>query len=132
MLTEQQHKIVRRVQERLEQFPETHSQDVWYRGPTKISDDLMDAVRGRGSFEGLAIDVQDMRECGTTACLAGHAVLAAIELGIEVPDTPHVHIAAADLLGLSGQGGTDRLFSFARTKAGIRQRVAKAAETGEW
>ena len=133
MLTEQQHKIVRRVQERLERFPETHDQDVWYRGPTKFSDDLMNAVRGRGSFEGLAIDGQDMLDCGTKACLAGHTVLAAIELGVEVPDTPDIATAATDLLGLSGHVSLRRrLFSHTHTEAGIRQRVAEAAETGGW
>ena len=148
-LTETNLKVVMRVHERLRDYPDTHNQGSWYElgyescdceaeGEEEcgciflVEDDLMEAALDDSWSEGLAIDAQAMRECGTTACLAGHAVCAAIELGVQVPEDTDgtIEELGAKLLGLHGQQ-VERAF-YHSSDEGIRYVVARAAERGEW
>ena len=134
MLTEEQCKVIRRTAERIESEPRVHDQTVWYRGPVPNvhSGDLMAAVRGTRPWADIAIDVDDMLKCGTTACLAGHAVCAAIELGVEVPaESLSVSDAAQELLGLD-EANRCELFSSHAGRFSLLGRLNRAAEKGEW
>ena len=94
-LTEQQYKVTERTLERLTGHPTTHDQTRWYfqRNPPRGMDLSVDGFM-------VAVDAHEMERCGALACAAGHAMLAARELGIDRP-AGHVSNAAAKLLGLS-------------------------------
>ena len=141
-MTEEQHKVVRRVLERLEQFPETYNQQLWYGGGRDhlressltallpggdqvLNDDEVEALRAK-----LVIDVAQMSECGTAACIAGHTILAAYELGIPLlEDSWMFSDVAKALLGVD-EHQADSLFAGGENNA--RNWVATAAETGSW
>ena len=144
-LTETNLKVIMRVHERLQKFPDTHNQGIWYEldrremceceeGECECrpldEGDLLKAAHGGRWCEGLVVDAAQMRECGTTACLAGHAVCAAIELGVEVDRSYSMESVGAKLLGLHAMQA-DRAFYHSPAET-VRSRVAEAAETGEW
>ena len=71
-----------------------------------------------------------MIECDTVACVAGHTVLAAAELGMKVDETGEIELEAAWLLGLGPRDG-GRLFLGMAVEESVRKWVAEAADTGE-
>ena len=142
-MTEQQHKIVKRVHERITTFPESHDQGYWYWTDVNEGDEVIDALMPQqttyspadvaGASSEIVVDVAEMVKCGTTACLAGHAVLAAIELGIPLPnDAEHVWEAAVPLLGVANAHGETLGGMFGADDETARAWVAVAAETGSW
>ena len=139
-MTEQQHKVVMRVHERITAFPDAHDQSYWYWSENDTgTEEIAELMTQPGvtcvvdEMPSVVIDVAEMDRCGTTACLAGHAVCAAIELGIEMPDDArYVWEAAGPLLGVMQSDGTTLGGMFGTDDATARAWVAEAAETGNW
>ena len=139
MIDDTQHKIVKRVHERITQFPDTHAQSEWFvtremveaEEPELGADYLQSLVEGHFSYTPV-VDVELMNSCGTVACVAGHAMLAAYELGIEYPlrSTAPVPKQAACLMGLSVDEG-EALFHWADEDEALLA-VSRAADRGTW
>ena len=142
-LTEEQVKLVGAVLDRITAFPKSWDQQWWYhlrktrrrpRGPCWSF--LSDLVTSSGEVrEHTVVDPMAMVECGTTACVAGHTVLAAIELGIAAPSgaTPRDAIShrASDLLGLPFEA-RGRMFAGQADKRNIKRFLRDAQRTGKW
>lgn len=151
MLDDEQYKIVKRVHERITQFPDTHDQYTWYRTPEMAQkeeylgeecieydyDDygthfLLALISEEEQQYKPVVDVETMNVCNTTACVAGHAVLAAYELGIpyRISVTAPITVQAESLMGLNGEQ-SDRLFHCLGNKEAVRA-VERAADSGTW
>ena len=93
MLTPQE--IASEVIRRIEEYPETHNQTVWFRSfdNCPVGTIRVDGIRH-------APPIETWGGCGTSACVAGHAVIVALEAGMEVVDAS-IEVAAANLLGLT-------------------------------
>ena len=132
-LTDEQHKVVRRVAERITRHPGTHRQEHWYEDGKLHAYPLWLAVYEESSPE-LVIDVEAMATCNTTACAAGHIILAALELGLPFDQGSildrTISATAARLAGLSAQQAW-WLFSEA-SESNVREAVSIAAEHGDW
>lgn len=135
-MTDEQHKVVKRVAERITQHPRTHRQKQWYQDGEFHENPLWMAVYEEPSPE-LLIDVEAMMHCGATACAAGHMILAALELGVPfdlvpIPPIPERTIldTAAHLAGMSAQQAY-HLFN-EPSEGGVRKAVSTAAESGDW
>ena len=129
LLTESQHRVVKRAAERIKAFPETHDQSTWYgeRGRFGLlaSIQYMEA-RAR---EGL-LDVDRMAQCDTVACAAGHIVSAAVEVGVDLPDAGYVSAAAREVAGLTDRQAN--ILFYECTNRFARQAIARAAKKGRW
>ena len=127
-LTSEQHNLVVRLDKRLTTFPEHHWQGSYFY-PGNLAARQTREERNR-VFGHLSIEMWD---CGTSACLAGHAILAADGWAAyhnsRAPLDPGD--IAKDLLGLS-YNQADTLFAPAVTEASVRRVVSLAAETGNW
>ena len=124
-LTPVQKMLYREVSERLERHPETHHQGAWYdHAATGEEYESLGEIRERGG----PLLLDDMEMCGTTACVAGHTVLAALDLGIEMDPDKSIGDEAARLLGLSV---LTPLFSGSASEVAVREWMAEAAGTGE-
>ena len=106
MLTTIQHRaMVRVARDRIVNFPQAHHQGMWLHigaawggDREQISDDELVA-----DMLVVGTDIEAWAACGTTACVAGHLVAAAIELGYLEPATmirtqEDICSAAQDLL----------------------------------
>ena len=142
-LTEDQRKLCLEVADRLDAWPETHSQHDWYDHYTwgreaMDGSDLCTTLYGTPHPGRTAVvDLLDMAECGTTACLAGHALIAAHDLGMLHDDDPGrssnrygIADSAARLLGLSNVD--PGWFDADVDEADVRWAVRTAADTGRW
>ena len=124
--------VLRRVHARLSAFPETHSQDFWYCGPRRTggSRGLVRAAHGCSQpKDDISVDAAEMSERAITSCLSGHAVMAAMELGIEMPQTRDQQRLGALLMGLA-RGS--RLFEGDTPSDEVRRSVEMAAADGRW
>ena len=70
-----------------------------------------------------------MRECGSAACCAGHIVLAALALGVEVRDGS-IEGEAMRLAGID-EVAAKALFDSAAHEDRVRQWLREAAASGE-
>lgn len=132
-MTDTQHKIVKRVAERMKSHPEAHCQEYWYLDPAHSSAPMWDTVHGEYNSR-LVINVGEMADCGSVACSAGHIVLAALELGLPLRINPaargEIDVIARRLVGLPAEQA-ERLFS-AKSDEFARRVIAAAAESGDW
>ena len=119
-LTSEQHNLVVRLDKRLTTFPEHHWQGSYFylgnlaAGQTR---EEYNRVFGHRSIE--------MWDCGTSACLAGHAILEADGWTAyhAFRDSSDPGEIARDLLGLS-YNQADTLFALAVTEASVRKVVS--------
>ena len=130
------HRLVQEVSRRIEAEPSTFDQGAWL-ARTDQWGEPADEYRPwvtDDHFEGLS--TADMVACGTVACVAGHTVLAALDLGmIEVGDlTWSIHATAWGLLFPEEPDDSPRyaLFSGGADPDGVRQVLRESAEQGEW
>ena len=140
-LTEEQVKLVGAVLDRITAFPKSWDQQWWYLRKSRHSPRGVhlsyhtDLVAPTGELrERTVVDPMAMQECGTTACVAGHTVLAAIELGIATPPgalADDIASRAAYLLGLP-RNVQRRLFAGYADKRNIKRFLRDAQRTGEW
>lgn len=125
-------KVAMRVRERIESFPCTHDQSKWYCSP--FGGSMSEAV-SNGAVSALVVDAAAMSDCGVTACLAGHAILAATELGIPVPvpDSRYTPVpeAARRLLDMPREDCPPLFVTPMTTKALLRA-LDEAVEHGAW
>ena len=153
-LTDDQVKLAQAVLDRITEYPKAHSQIMWYHQPvepTPTSYRTSTPLFCVSSLVGhshereqwgvprdtmLALNPAAMVECGSTACVAGHAVLAAAELGMidlhEEGDSRIMEVAA-DLLGLdAGIDGDVPLFSANGTELDVQEGLEYAIAQGHW
>ena len=106
--------VAKRVLHRIETEPESHNQTQWVNWPgcwADIDDDGRWGVYGEDDWDlhvgaaALAVDATGGVRCGTTACIAGWAVLEALDQGAELDMAMSIREAAAGLLGLAGPDG---------------------------
>lgn len=131
-LTPEQVQVLKRVRERLSAFPETHSQDFWYCGPRRTggSRGLVRAAHGCSRPEDdISVDVVEMSERAITSCLSEHAVMAAMELGIKMPQARNQQRLGALLMGLPRDS---RLFDGDTPSEAVRRGVQLAVADGRW
>ena len=131
-LTDEQNRVLGRVHNRLSAFPETHSQKFWYCGPRRTggSRGLVRAAHGCSRPEDdISVDAAEMSARAITSCLSGHAVMAAMELGVEMPQARSQQQLGALLLGLPYRS---RLFVGDTPSEEVRRCVEMAVEDGRW
>lgn len=128
-----QHKVVLLASERMDAFPDTHDQDAWYWSPVESGVaggwDEFGIASDLGKSTDLPLSPLAMRECGSTACCAGHIVLAAIDLGMELRRGEHIADEAQRLIGISCDTAED-LFDAHGHEETVREWMREAAAMG--
>ena len=154
-LTGDQVKLAQVVLDRIIEFPKAHSQIMWYHMPVEADGPgdrrtsaplfSVSSLVGHSAEREmwrvprdamLALNPAAMVECGSTACVAGHAVLAAAELGmIDLHEESNNCIMdlAADLLGLDTDNDGDvPLFSAVGSELDVQKGLEYAIAQGHW
>ena len=135
-MTNEQLKVGKRVLERIDEFPTTHNQAQWHWASPEILRDHGGVQISPLTGAIPAIAAVDMHECGTVACLAGHTILSAYELGIPIPlerdatDNPPEEVAG-ELLGMD-EDQAEALFFNEPYEYTARDYLAAAVERGGW
>ena len=121
--------IAKRVLHRIETDPASHEQGLWVNWPG-IVQRLDDGMAGE-RVEAAATALAHVRAggCGTTACVAGWAVIEALDMGAEVDMSLSISVAAAGLLGFQpGEAEAGDLFSAAADRGLVTDTLAAIAE----
>ena len=110
--------VAKRVLHRIETEPDSHEQSVWVRWPGRPPEPVL-AVSGAE----MALDAIRAGRCGTAACVAGWAVIEALDMGAALDPAEHISDAAAAVLGLD-PGGADATAMF--YSGALRHNVTRA------
>lgn len=94
--------LAKRVLYRIETEPEAHEQESWVRYPdpeSVLGDGRMPGCTVGGAWR--ALSLMRRGECGTTACVAGWAVIEALDMGADLNPDSHIDTIAAGLFGIA-------------------------------